>query len=96
MGRSRGNSRNGVRSKTVLTEAGPVRVSVPRDRVGSFTPKLVPKHKLRLTGVEDLVVSLSAKGLTTGEVSAHLDAQVEAFRNRRWTAGRTRSCGATR
>ncbi|WP_229403319.1 IS256 family transposase [Micromonospora okii] len=67
-----GNSRNGSRSKTVLTDVGPVRIDVPRDRAGSFEPAIVKKRQRRLSGVEDLVLSLSAKGLTTGEISAHL------------------------
>jgi putative transposase len=71
-GRDGGNSRNGRRGKTVLTEIGPVELAVPRDREGTFEPKLVPKHSRRLTGIEDLVISLSAKGLTTGEICAHL------------------------
>lgn len=71
-GKNGGNSRNGARSKTVLTEVGPVEVVVPRDRDGSFEPQLVKKRQRRLSGVEDMVLSLSAKGLTTGEISAHL------------------------
>jgi transposase-like protein len=71
-GRDGGNSRNGYRSKTVLTEVGPVQVEVPRDRDGSFEPKIVAKRQRRLSGVDELVISLSAKGLTTGEVQAHL------------------------
>jgi putative transposase len=71
-GRDGGNSRNGRRSKTLLTEAGPVEISVPRDRDGSFEPRIVAKRQRRLTGVDDLVISLSAKGLTHGEISAHL------------------------
>ena len=71
-GRDGGNSRNGHRSKTVLTEVGPVQIDVPRDRDGSFEPKIVAKRKRRLSGVDELVISLSAKGLTTGEVQAHL------------------------
>jgi putative transposase len=71
-GRNGGNSRNGHRGKTVLTQAGPVELSVPRDRDGSFEPKLVRKRQRRLGGMEDLVLSLSAKGLTTGEIAAHL------------------------
>jgi putative transposase len=71
-GRNGDNSRNGRRGKTVLTEVGPIEIAVPRDRDGSFEPRLVPKHQRRLTGIEDLVISLSAKGLTTGEISAHL------------------------
>jgi transposase-like protein len=71
-GRDGGNSRNGHRAKTVLTEAGPVQVGVPRDRDASFEPKIVAKRQRRLGGVDDLVISLVAKGLTTGEVQAHL------------------------
>jgi putative transposase len=67
-----GNSRNGHRGKTVLTDAGPVEISVPRDRDASFEPKIVAKRQRRLGGVDDLVISLVAKGLTTGEVQAHL------------------------
>jgi transposase-like protein len=71
-GRDSGNSRNGTRAKTVLTDVGPVQISVPRDRDGSFEPKIVAKRQKRLTGVDEMVISLSAKGLTTGEISAHL------------------------
>jgi transposase-like protein len=70
--RNSGNSRNGARAKTVLTEVGPVEIDVPRDRNGTFEPKLVRKRQRRMTGVDDLVISLVAKGLTTGEVCAHL------------------------
>ena len=71
-GRNGGNSRNGTRAKTVLTEVGPVDLDVPRDRDASFEPKIVRKRQRRLTGMDDLVISLVAKGLTTGEVQAHL------------------------
>ena len=71
-GRNGGNSRNGYRDKTVLTEAGPVELSVPRDRDASFEPRIVAKKQRRLTGIDDLVISLSAKGLTHGEITAHL------------------------
>lgn len=71
-GKNGGNSRNGTRSKTVLTEVGPVEIAVPRDRDGSFEPKIVKKRQRRLTGVDEMVISLAAKGLTTGEVQAHL------------------------
>ncbi|HEY2519532.1 MAG TPA: IS256 family transposase [Streptosporangiaceae bacterium] len=67
-----GNSRNGRRAKTVLTQAGPVGIEVPRDRDSSFAPKIVPKRARRLGGIDDMVISLVAKGLTTGEVQAHL------------------------
>src|SRR6266536_1358168 len=71
-GRNGANSRNGTRPKTVLTEIGPVELEVPRDRDASFQPKIVRKRQRRLVGMDDLVVSLVAKGLTTGEVAAHL------------------------
>ena len=71
-GRNSGNSRNGTRSKTVLTEVGEVELEVPRDRDGSFEPKIVRKRQRRMSGVDELVISLAAKGLTTGEVAAHL------------------------
>ena len=71
-GRNSGNSRNGTRSKTVLTDVGPVEITVPRDRDGSFEPKIVAKRQKQLTGVDEMVISLAAKGLTTGEISAHL------------------------
>lgn len=70
-GRDCGNSRNGTRSKTVLTEVGEVDIDVPRDRDGSFEPKIVKKRQRRLSGVDELVISLAAKGLTTGEIAAH-------------------------
>ncbi len=71
-GKNGGNSRNGKRSKTVLTDVGPVAIEVPRDREGSFEPQIVKKRQRRLTGVDEMVLSLSAKGLTHGEISAHL------------------------
>ncbi|MFJ9841720.1 IS256 family transposase [Kitasatospora sp. NPDC101155] len=72
VGAGSGNSRNGTRSKTVLTEVGPVEIDVPRDREGSFEPQLVRKRQRRLSGVDEMVLSLSARGLTHGEISAHL------------------------
>src|SRR4051812_38310894 len=67
-GKDGGNSRYGKRSKTVLTEVGPVEITVPRDRDGSFEPKIVKKRQKHLTGVDEMVISLAAKGLPTGEV----------------------------
>jgi putative transposase len=71
-GDENGNARNGRRAKTVLTDVGPVQIEVPRDRDASFAPQVVAKRQRRLAGVSDLVISLAAKGLTTGEVAAHL------------------------
>jgi putative transposase len=71
-GNEAGNVRNGTRPKTVLTEsAGEVGIEVPRDRDGTFEPQIVRKRQRRLTGVDQMVLSLYAKGLTTGEISAH-------------------------
>jgi transposase-like protein len=71
-GAGTGNIRNGTRAKTVLTEAsGHVEVEVPRDRAGTFEPQIVRKRQRRLNGVDEIVLSLYAKGLTTGEISAH-------------------------
>ncbi len=71
MGRNSGNSRNGTRSKTVFTEIGPVQIEVPRDREGSFEPAIVRKRQRRLDGIDQIVLSLTARGLTTGEIAAH-------------------------
>ena len=71
-GNETGNVRNGTRPKTVLTEStGQVGLEVPRDRAGTFEPQIVKKRQRRLTGVDEIVLSLYAKGLTTGEISAH-------------------------
>src|SRR6478735_8957583 len=67
-----GNIRNGTRGKTVLTDAaGEVQVDVRRDRAGTFEPVIVKKRQRRLTDVDAVAISLYAKGLTTGEISAH-------------------------
>ena len=63
---------NGSTSKTVRTDVGDVRITVPRDRAGSFTPAVVPKHSRRLVGFDDAVLSLYAKGMTTGDIVNHL------------------------
>ena len=70
-GRNGENSRNGSRAKTVLTEVGPVQIEVPRDRDGSFDPVIVRKRQRRLDGIDQIVLSLTARGLTTGEIAAH-------------------------
>jgi transposase-like protein len=71
-GTEAGNGRNGRRGKQVATEVGPMRVIVPRDRAGSFTPAVVRKSARRTSGIDEMVISLVGKGLTTGEVAAHL------------------------
>jgi putative transposase len=70
--RESANIRNGTRSKAVVSDAvGEVRIEVPRDRDGTFTPQIVKKRQRRLSDVDEIVLSLYAKGLTTGEISAH-------------------------
>src|SRR3954447_24243736 len=66
------NVRNGARSKTVVSDAaGEVEINVPRDRESTFEPQIVKKRQRRLTDVDEIVLSLYAKGMTTGEISAH-------------------------
>ena len=73
-GRDSTNVRNGARPKTVLTGAsGPVELEVPRDRDGTFEPVIVRKRQRRLGEVDEIVLSLYARGLTTGEISAHFE-----------------------
>ncbi len=73
-GRESANVRNGTRPKTVLTHAtGQVELEVPRDRDGTFEPVIVRKRQRRLTEVDEIVLSLYARGLTTGEIAAHVD-----------------------
>lgn len=71
-GNGSGNSRNGSYGKTVTTSSGPVRIGVPRDRNGSFEPKIVPKGQRRLGQVDDMILSLYARGMTTRDIQAHL------------------------
>jgi putative transposase len=86
-GRNGQNSRNGTRVKTVLTEVGPVEIEVPRDRDGSFEPQIVKKRQRRLSGVDEIVLSLYAKGLTTGEITAHFAEIYGARSARKRSAG---------
>ncbi|MFC7752176.1 IS256 family transposase [Tsukamurella soli] len=71
-GRELPNSRNGSTQKTLATEVGPVRLAVPRDRDGSFTPRLVPKGQRRLGGLDDMIISLYAGGMTLRDIQFHL------------------------
>jgi putative transposase len=70
--RSGGNMRNGYRAKKVMTEVGSVTVQVPRDRLGTFRPRMLPTYARRTGALDDLVLSLTAKGLTSGEIVSHL------------------------
>lgn len=75
-GRELPNARNGSTPKTVQTEAGPVPLAVPRDRDGSFTPRLVPKGQRRLGGLDDMIVSLYAGGMTLRDIQFHLQSTI--------------------
>jgi transposase-like protein len=66
------NHRNGKSGKTVLTEDGPVRIEVPRDRAGEFQPKLIGKHERHFTGFDDKIVAMYARGMTVREIQAFL------------------------
>ena len=69
----RENRRNGRSGKTLQTETGPLTIDVPRDREGQFEPRLVKKHQRRLSGLDQMVLSLYARGLSTREIQAHLE-----------------------
>src|SRR5499425_2162817 len=71
-GRGSGNNRNGSTPKTVLTDVGAVDLAVPRDRNGSFDPKIVRKGQTRLDGFNDRIIALYARGMTTRDIRAHL------------------------
>lgn len=71
-GRGSGNNRNGTSAKTVLTEVGAVELAVPRDRNGTFEPKIVPKHARRLEGFNANIVHLYARGLTVRDIRREL------------------------
>lgn len=66
------NSRNGASGKTVATEVGDIDLDVPRDRAGSFEPRLVPKGQRRLGGIDDAIISLYAGGMTIRDIQHHL------------------------
>src|SRR5690348_3097967 len=71
-GRGSGNSRNGATPKTVLTDVGAVDLQVPRDRNGSFEPRIVRKGQTRLEGFNERIIALYARGMTTRDIRAHL------------------------
>ena len=69
------NHRNGASAKTVLTQDGPVRIAVPRDRAGDFEPVLIPKHERRFTGFDDKIIAMYARGMTVREIRGFLAEQ---------------------
>jgi putative transposase len=70
---SRPNSRNGYSKKTVQSQHGEMELSIPRDRNGEFEPVLVPKHQRRLAGLDEKILALYARGLSTRDISAQLE-----------------------
>ena len=66
----RGNSRNGKTSKTVKGTFGEVEIETPRDRDGSFQPQLVPKRQVRLDGLDEKILALFARGMTTRDIAS--------------------------
>ncbi|WP_436395035.1 IS256 family transposase [Acidithiobacillus ferriphilus] len=68
-----GNTRNGTSKKTLKGELGALQIEVPRDRNGSFEPRLIPKHQTRWTGFDDKILSLYARGMTVREIQSHLE-----------------------
>ena len=68
-----GNTRNGSTPKTLITEQGPVRIDTPRDREGSFEPRIVRKRQRRFEGFDDKILALYARGMSTRDISAHLE-----------------------
>lgn len=71
-GAGTGNSRNGASPKTLVTEQGEIPIEVPRDRNGSFEPKLVKKHQRRFDGFDDKILSMYARGMTVRDIQGHL------------------------
>src|SRR5690242_13219233 len=71
-GRGSPNSRNGSTPKTLATEVGEVPLAVPRDRAGTFEPRLVPKGVRRAGGLDDMIISLYAGGMTVRDIQHHL------------------------
>jgi transposase-like protein len=66
------NERNGASGKTIITDRGPVRVELPRDRDGSFDPLLIPKHERRFTGFDERIIAMYARGMSVREIQAFL------------------------
>lgn len=71
--RSGGNGRNGYRTKKVMSEVGPITLQIPRDRLGTFRPRILPKGARRTGALDEMVLSLTARGMTSGEIVAHLE-----------------------
>ena len=73
---ARGNARNGTTTKTIDSEVGPFEIEVPRDRAGSFTPRLVRKGQRRMDGLDAMIIGLYAGGMTAREIRHHLESTI--------------------
>ena len=67
------NSRNGYSKKTVRSTLGDIELDIPRDRKGEFEPEIVKKNQKNVTGIEDQIISMYAKGMSTRDISSHLE-----------------------
>jgi transposase-like protein len=66
------NQRNGTSGKTVITDDGPLRIEVPRDRAGAFDPQIIGKHERRFTGFDQKIIAMYARGMTVREIQGYL------------------------
>ena len=87
--RSQGNKRNGIGRKTINTDVGPVEINVPRDRQGTFSPILLPKHARQFSGFDDKIIAMYARGISTRDISAFLEERTV----RHWRQCRVREYG---
>ncbi|OPZ84432.1 MAG: Transposase, Mutator family [Firmicutes bacterium ADurb.Bin419] len=72
-GKNTDNSRNGYTPKTIKSEFGEVDIQIPRDRKGEFQPKIVPKYKRNVAGIEEKVIALYARGMSTRDISEQIE-----------------------
>ena len=87
-GEGAANARNGTSPKTLKGDFGQVQIDLPRDRDGSFEPKIVAKHQRRFAGFDDKILSMYARGMSTREIQGHL---AEILRSHRWRYRRSKA-----
>ena len=71
-GKTTSNSRNGYSTKTVKSQYGPIELAIPRDREGTFTPKVVKKNQVDISGLDDKIIGMYSSGLTDRDISNHI------------------------